>query len=485
MALNMKFLIPALLGVSSLQANPIRTLYHTLDPVSVSQMLSFYALYPESVEGKKALSRAQALLGNQEIGFVYPLLNHQGLFSEEELQQIETLASHLPNRKLRGYGATTEEEVWGYRSEEIDLGKALILSQLGQEAEARSYSAKLDLMALQILARLPKEATQEDKIREINYFIFDEMHFRFPPQSVYAENIDLYTFLPSVMDNHLGVCLGVTALYLAIAQRLDLPLEIVTPPGHIYLRLRKGENVINIETTARGINLPSETYLSVQTRKLQERTLKEVIGMTHFNQASIYLHTGEFQKAKQAYLKAQAYMKEDPLLMELLGCCYLLTGEKEKGEELLSAMKDIVPEDALVKSALAEDYLSGNVNLEGIAAMFMHVDETRDSILKKQKRLLEILSDCPCFRDGIQQLATGWIQLNRTKEAIAALEKHHAIDSQDPVVEYYLAVLYGQRNDYKSSWFYLKNALRIAEKHDCYPKALRDLKRLLTLHCPE
>src|SRR5205807_1806234 len=91
-----------------------------------------------------------------------------------------------------------------------------------------------------------------------------------------------------------GVCLGVSILYLCLAQRLDLDLEIITPPGHIYLRYPGKEQMINIETTARGINLPSDTYLGINTRKLEKRTLKEVIGMAFFNQASVYWEKGDY-----------------------------------------------------------------------------------------------------------------------------------------------------------------------------------------------
>ena len=127
------------------------------------------------------------------------------------------------------------------------------------------------------LARLPIHATDEEKIRAISHFIFHEKRFRFPPHSLYAKDIDTYTFLSSVLDSRLGVCLGVSILYLSIAERLDLPLEIITPPGHIYIRYRKGEEIQNIETTARGIHLPNRAYLGINTRKLQERNKKQVI----------------------------------------------------------------------------------------------------------------------------------------------------------------------------------------------------------------
>ncbi len=465
-------------------------LFNSLDPQSVSQTLAFYELYPEQ---DRALNRAFSLLNassKEEIDVVASALHRASeQLSEHEICVIENLASHLPNRALKGYGACTEAEVIACPSEEIDLGMALLLSQLeGKEDayyQARCYSAMLDLMALQILSRLPEGATPLDKIRETNRLIFDEMHFRFPPHSVYAEKIDLYTFLPSVMDNHLGVCLGVTALYLAVAQRIELPLEIITPPGHIYIRYREGDQITNIETTARGVDHPSEAYLSVNTRCLQERTLKEVIGMTHVNQASTYLHAHQFDQAVAAYEKARPYMQADPLVKELLGYSYLFTGKTAEGEALLKEVAEVIPDEAVVKNGIASDYLAGKVDLAGIQAIFSRVDETRESILKKQKEIQEILKTYPEFREGIHQLAVSWIQLNRAKEAIAVLKQYDALDPDNPVTAYYLAVLHGERHDYKNCWRYLKQAEAITAERDFSPKALKELRRTLLQHCPE
>ncbi len=470
------------------------SLFHTIDPSSLSKNLAFYELYPDTEEGQVALSRAAHLLSCQNretVARFNLLLNRKEAESltDSELYLIEKMASGLPNRRLKGYQARSESEVLLLPSEEIDLGSALVLSQYGEQEgaflQARRYSALLDLMALQILAQLPKQASYEEKIRKMNHFIFDEMHFRFPPHSIYAQDIDLYTFLPSVMDNHLGVCLGVTAMYIALAQRLDLPLEIVTPPGHIYVRCCTQERIINIETTARGIDVPSEQYLGMNTRKLQLREVKEVVGMIHVNQASTYLHRGEYEKALKTYQKAYPYLPEDALLNELLGYSYLLVGEEKRGREHLEKIKDVLPEEAVIKRALAEDFLAGKTDLRGIRALFERVDENRESIIKKKETLEEIVACFPEFRDGLQMLATCWIQLQRYKEAIQVLEKHHLIDAHDPEVEYYLGALYAERYDFKNSWKHLKIAETIVKERGFSPKALRALRRELLQHCPE
>ncbi len=477
-----------------LHAVDIKTVWNRLDPHSISQALAFYELYSETTEGKEALLRASRLLTGMEHASIEVLSSYLQTFQStvltpEAIQVINELSTALPNRRLKGYGATNEAEVLLLPPEEIDLGKALLLSQLAGRPDAlqqaESYCAVLDIMALQILAELPPLPTPEDKIRATNRLIFEKMHFRFPPHSIYSKEIDLYTFLPSVMDNHLGVCLGVAALYLAIAQRIDLPLEAITPPGHIYVRYRDDERLINIETTARGIDLPTEQYLNVNTRSLAVRTIKEVVGMTHFNQASLYLQNGNYAEAARCYEKASLYMPHDPLVNELLGFCTIFIGKKEEGRALLMEARETFPEGMVAQGTMPADYLEGAVDEEGIHTVFALVDETRESILRKQAKLQQVLVKFPHFREGLEHLAITWIQLNRPKEALEVLMRYHSFDASNPTVEYYLAVLHAKREDYAHCWTYLKNAETLTAARNFHPKALRELRKAFIMECPE
>lgn len=486
----------------------LNTLYNRLDPLSVSQHLAFYELYGSHPLGQQALKDAWLLLcgpqsdqqhfsfnvipsSNSAITTLVTIVNKPidqevFLLEGEAKQALIKLSSRLSHYSLRGHHLWSEKEVLGLPLEEIDVARGLFLSQFGSDRQKiESYEAIIDLMALQILAHLPKNPTPEEKIIAINRFIFDEMGFRFPPHSLYAKDIDLYTFLPSVLDSRRGVCLGVSILYICIAQRLALPLEMITPPGHIYVRYRTEKKEINIETTARGIHIDSKEYLSVNHRSLQKRTIKEVIGMAHFNQASVYWQNGEFEKALQAYQKAEPYMQNDPLLKEFMGFILLLTGHREKGEKMLQEIKDFVPEYAIVKNTMAEDYLEGYVDAKGIAAIFTRVDEDRQSILAKKQILEETLKRYPRFRSGILSLAVTWLQLHRMGEALDLLLHLQALDRSDPEVHYYLAVLYSHRHDYPHAWHHLQQAETITTAHQHFPETLKELRRELLTCCPE
>lgn len=486
----------------------LKSLFSSLDPYSVSQHLAFYELYPETKEGRASLERAWWLLSGglmtgKESAITLPVVDIQAIISlvtrqsfdappvlnDEQLILIEKISERLSNRKLKGSQVWTKKEVLELSPDEVDLARGLLIFQFDESAdpkkEIRQYEASLDLMAMQISARLSQNATHEDKIREINRFIFQEMQFRFPPHSLYANDIDLYTFLPTVLDSRQGVCLGVSILYLSLAQRLDLPLEIITPPGHIYVRYNNGRKIINIETTARGIDLPSNTYLGINTRRLQQRDLKEVIGMAFVNQASVFWSKQDYAKTVVLYEKARSFLPEDPLLKMFLGLNYLFAGKKKDGAKLLKEIHHITFDEAVSPETIPEDYLSGKIDAEGIKAVFLPVDETRESILKKQKELEQILKRHPNFRAGKLHLATTWLQLGRISEAKEVLETYHKIDPHHCIVEYYLAILCLEHLDYNQAWSYFKQVESLSSARGHYPKALVSLRENLRKICPE
>ncbi len=488
----------------------LKALYNSLDPTSISQHLAFYELYKDRTEGQQALHDVYRLLSGDNVSTntsinlpkalstsiqaIVGLVNKHPSDSsvelaEYELTTIDKWAQHLPNRRLSGSRATSEDDVLKIPAVQIDLARGLLLSQLGHTPEAlrkiRSYEAMIDLMALQILTRISFNDSPTVKIRAINHYIFEEMGFRFPPHSVYAKDIDLYTFLPSVLDSHRGVCLGVSILYLCLAQRLNLDLEIVIPPGHIFVRWRKGDQIINIETTARGINLPSEEYLGVDLRSLPECDIKETIGMAHLNQASVYWETEQYDKAMTSYEKALLYMPQSKHLTALMGLTAILQGDADKGKLLLQQVENYLPEHAVSKDTTAEDYLKGAVGKEGIKAVFMHVDKTRDSLMQKRQALETALKSFPHYREGLFSLAGTWLQLHRTDEALKALQRYHAIDPSNASVEYYLAALYAERLDYNLAWQHLRTAERLVKLRQHDPEALTTLRQELAKLCPE
>ncbi len=498
--------IKILPGLEHFEKSKVKTLYKNLDSKSVIQHFAFYKLYPDTAEGKEALKKAWNLLKqenvkdplilpNLDINLMINLVNKQSSIppknlDEEKLNFLESLGKTLKNRSLKGHQIWDLQEITKLDTNEIDLARALFLEEMQQEKDMvaykiRYFEACLDLMALQILAKLSDNPSDIDKIHAINDFIFYEKRFRFPPQSNHAKEIDTYTFLSSVIDSRRGVCLGVSLLYLTLAQRLGLDLEIITPPGHIYIRYKDNSgNIINIETTARGVDYPSDVYLGLETKKLQQRNIKEAIGLVFINQASVYWTSQHYETAVNLYKKAMKYLPNDPTLKQMLGLNLLFSGHENEGNEMLKKVKNFKSEYQTTKDNLIEDLLDGKTDVESVKAIFLSVDETRSSIIEKQESLKKIVEKFPKFRAALFQLTNTYLQLGREKEATKYLNKLYELDPNDIIVNYYLSVISYERLDYQNAWKFLKNTENLLEKENHYPKALKSFKETLKRTSP-
>lgn len=488
------------LGLSEQPNKREAVLYWSLDPTSLSKQYSFYKLYPNTDFGKDALKRVWSLLMQTPVSDLknldslkLPQLQLESLInivnakpykkeeklSQEQLLLIEKLSQNLKHKTLKGHFATTKQELFNLLPQDIDIARAILIYEFEKNdnplLEVRRYEASLDLMALQILARIKKDAVERDIIDEISFFIFHEMQFRFPPHSLMAKDIDLYTFIPSVLDSRKGVCLGVSIIYLALAQRLGIDLEIITPPGHIYVRHNAHGDILNIETTARGIHMPTDVYLGINTKKLQQRTIKEVVGMAFINKAAFYWHNQDYLKAVALYEDALPYLQNDDLLKMFLGLNYLFIDKVVEGSALLKQIADKTFDGAIYPETIAEDYLEKKATIEAIKAVFSPVDETKSSIIQKQKSLENALKKCPKFRAGLFQLAVTYLQLGRSHEAYQILEQYHDIDPKDPTVNYYLSLICIKRFKFEKAWTYYKEVDHLLSLHNHHPRALKEL----------
>lgn len=112
-----------------------------------------------------------------------------------------------------------------------------------------------------------------------------------------------------VLRSGRGNCLGFTSLYLAVGERLGLPLHAVLAPGHVFVRWDDGRIRINVETTDGGREYPDEHYLdlgpglSVAAEDaaaghfLVNLTKRETVGLVCVNLSELY-RTGPFKDGR-------------------------------------------------------------------------------------------------------------------------------------------------------------------------------------------
>ncbi|HSV27844.1 MAG TPA: transglutaminase family protein, partial [Sedimentisphaerales bacterium] len=193
-----------------------------------------------------------------------------------------TEAVELANAGKGGLHARSFEQVLRYSNDDIDIGTAaLLLSQRpDNQFNMRRYRGMIDEMAMTILQRLKARQHGPDHraIEVVNQYLFEELRFIAVDTADDAEHL----YLDSVMRNRKGYCLSLSILYLAIGERVGMPLYGVVVPGHFFVRYDDGIRQFNIETTSKGniasdeyyrttFKVPSHGYDSIYMRNLTNR----------------------------------------------------------------------------------------------------------------------------------------------------------------------------------------------------------------------
>lgn len=420
-----------------------RAIYYQLDKESPLKQLLFSHVYPESPYSKQAIDLGSNLLKTSfstvplsvEACISFFRGNREGLsqfFTPEEIQQINRMALHLGNRSKKGYFLNNIEEGKDLSDEEIDTSRWVHLHLLGEGEALKHYEAMIDLIALEIEAHLPKERNAQRVIDAINKTLFFDLGYRFPRQKDLSK--ESYSQLFKVIDQHVGVCLGLTILYLSIAERLGLPLSLYTPPGHIFLRHESSG--VQIETTVRGVDFSWVSYQKFYLKPLVKRNKKELAGMIFFNEAAVCWHQGKHQEAYELYEQAQAQMTGDLLPLQFKAFQLFFLQRKEEGYELLKKIKRDLDKQG-DRNPLIEDLLNGNLDIKEIDLFYNPVE----SIKEKEKQIRSIFEKYPSSETLLLELAALAFELRRVEEAFSLFQRYHEINSKDPQVEYQLAIL--------------------------------------------
>ncbi len=123
-------------------------------------------------------------------------------------------------------------------------------------AGAGPVPAEIDRLAARLRPAGADRTDPRRVVAALNRFVFEEERFTYDPAPGDPDN-----YLPArVLARRRGNCLGLTVLYLALAERLHLPLRAVYLPSHCFPRYEDGRTRINIETAAAGASWDDARY---------------------------------------------------------------------------------------------------------------------------------------------------------------------------------------------------------------------------------
>ena len=217
-------------------------------------------------------------------------------------------ASPLANENDTGLYVRSIHQVMRLDPDEVDIGTAalIVAEEWSELVHGRKYQQKLDDMAYEVQSRIAKKGLKGkyQAVQVLNDYLFNDLGFGAVAE---ADNPD-DLFIHTVIDNKRGYCLSLSILYLAIGERLGLPLHGVVVPGHFFVRYEKDGKRFNIETTSGGGCADDEHYINEfnvphkykRTVYMQNLDKLQTLGCLFNNLGNVYIDAGNLKAAKEA-----------------------------------------------------------------------------------------------------------------------------------------------------------------------------------------
>jgi tetratricopeptide (TPR) repeat protein len=142
--------------------------------------------------------------------------------------------------------------------------------------------------------------------------------------------------LPAVLASRRGNCYGLTALTLAIAERLGprhgFSAAAVLVPGHMFVRLADGAGAHNLELLRRGEEMPDAWYrqryaVPPARAYLRPLTAAELLAVFDYNRGNDLRPCGRLAEAAAAYQRAASAFPDLAEAHASLGLVRQLAGD--------------------------------------------------------------------------------------------------------------------------------------------------------------
>ncbi len=228
-----------------------------------------------------------------------------------------------------------------------ELGKIITDEPAGDSSGAlmAAFSEKLDSAVLLLSSKLFMETDSRRIIGAISDIIFTNWGITF------SENRDdlRYLYPHLVVAEKKGSCVGMSLLYLLIAEKAELPLYGVRAPGHMFVRFDNGRQRRNIETLRGGEIMDNSWYRQRWSIKdtllypLDNLPVSGVLALVKYNLGTVFMNTGNYVKAKKYLEQANQMLNNFAEAQGNLALTLDALGDSNGALEMLSALHERHP----------------------------------------------------------------------------------------------------------------------------------------------
>lgn len=227
--------------------------------------------------------------------------------------------------------------------------------------DADRYLRRLDGLADRVRDRCPGGAGLRQMLGQINWVMFHEEGFRGDTESYYDPR---NSYLNEVLDRRAGIPISLSAVYLAVADRIGLELAGVNLPAHFVVRGGRGGSTVFVDPFHTGAFLDREgcrrrvEEVTGQPVALDEAQLApcptaEVVARMLRNLKATYLREHDFVAALPVLRRLVALAPGEPLERRDLGIACLYAEQPGAAIDPLKSYLDTLP-DATDAEAVGE-----------------------------------------------------------------------------------------------------------------------------------
>lgn len=142
---------------------------------------------------------------------------------------------------------------------EMDLGRAALLLAREQRPglDVDAYQRRLAAMGAELGPVLARQSNGQRRLEAMGEYLYGV-------QGYGAHDVlpaTAFVRFDEVIDKKQWNCVGLSLLYVALGERLELPLRLVSGPGHVLVQYDEGANALYIETTQGGRVFRNKDYV--------------------------------------------------------------------------------------------------------------------------------------------------------------------------------------------------------------------------------
>ena len=343
-----------------------------------------------------------------------------------------------------GNGIADLEAIAGLPEKEVSLGKALLLaSSIGEKdlygisVDPSGIEEKIEGLVARVRPALKDRSNPRSAVSLLSRFLFVEEGFVYDPAAGNPEN-----YLPDhVLSRKRGNCLGLTMLYLVLAERLGIPLQGSYVPSHSFVRYEGQGGRINIETAEKGVERADEQYardflLAKDRPYLRTLGKKEMIGVYLKSLGAAYSRNGIEEKAAELYRAAAEF---DPNLPDVHFNMAISDQKMGRLEEAIAGYRRAIALDgdlAAARDNLAVALAKKGRLAEALVEARKAVDLDPRNVIARGN-LAAILCACGKSEDGIREFRKVLeIQPGNVKALAGLAKAYYSREKYRDVVEY-------------------------------------------------